>query len=113
MEKPHKEHTPKADAEFIKVVRDWCREHVPQIKFIAVDNLFTGVITVTERVDYKKKPGYAQSTKSFDTFAELMKHYKHGLSKPENSSADEKSSDNPRGLPGGSMRRLKVKVEGE
>jgi len=72
--KPHKKHTPKRDAKLLIDTRKYLRANAPQVKFIDIDNLFTGSITTTERQD-KGKKGYKQFTRNFKSLDELKKFY--------------------------------------
>ena len=109
MKKEHKEHTPKKDAKLLEDVRIYLRANAPQVKFIIIDNLFTGVITVTERESFKTKPGYKSIELKFNDFDELKKHYAPISSKTSRRNASANSK--PRNKPKGNSRSAKGKVE--
>ena len=104
-----KKYTPKKDAKLLKDVREYLRANAPQVKFIIIDNLFTGAITLTERKSYKTKPGYKSIELTFKDFDEVKKHYVP--ISPKNSRRNAKSDSKARNKPKVSSRVAKSKVE--
>lgn len=107
--KPHKKHTPKADAKLLEDIKKYLRAVAPQVKFIYIDNLFTGEIKLTERYPYKTKPGYQVKELTFKDFDEVKKHY--GPIPSKDRVRDAKPSDKPRKKPKGDSRSSKGSVE--
>jgi len=73
-QKPHKKFDAKANENLLVDLKKYLRENAPQVKFIAVDNLFTGEITLTEREPFKTKPGYKRIERTFKNFDEVKAH---------------------------------------
>lgn len=94
MDKPFKPLDQKASIKLHEEVLGYLRVAAPQVKFFSIDHLFTGEIEVTERADFKNKPGYKQVDKKFASFDELKKEY--GKPKSKARKRDEKPADKPR-----------------
>lgn len=91
--KPHIKYNQKANDKLDADLKKYLRANAPQVKFILVDHLFTGTITLTERQPLKKG-GYKQVVKEFKDFDEVKSHY--GTAKQKASVGNEKSDSKPR-----------------